>query len=78
MWEVHYSLESATYLEDNGELIADLFFAIESLADSSGIPTLGQFQEVQGLVYWTVQDHLVVYRRIESSEFVRVLFLRPE
>lgn len=78
MWEVHYSLESATHLEDNGALITDLFFAVEALANSDGIPTAGTFQEVQGLIYWMVQDHLVVYRRMRSSQIIRVLFMKPE
>ena len=50
MWEVHYSQEAATYLEDNRSLIAGLFFAMESLADSDGIPAAGEYQEVQGLI----------------------------
>lgn len=78
MWEVHYSLESATYLEDNSALITDLLFAVEALANSDGIPTGGTFQEAQGLIHWIAQDHLVVYRRVESSQIVRILFMKPE
>ena len=78
MWEVHYSQEAATYLEDNTALIADLFFAMESLAGAHGRPPLGDFQEVQGLIYWSIQDHLVVFRRMESSRIVRILFMKPE
>lgn len=78
MWEVHYSQESATYLEDNGELIMDLFFTMESLADSNGTPTAGNFQTLLELVYWSVHNHLVVYRRMMSSKIVRILFIKPE
>ena len=77
MWEVHYSLEAATYLEDNGQLIASLFFAMEALAESDGIPQVGDFEQVQNLFHWTVQNHLVVYRRLESEKIARITFIKP-
>ncbi len=77
MGEVHYRLEAATYLEDNGELIAPLFFAMESLAESDGIPTVGDFEQLQTLFYWTVQSHLVVYRRLLAAKIARVIFIQP-
>ena len=78
MWEVHYSQEAATYLEDNGELITALFFAVEALAESDGMPLAGNFQEVQGFVHWIIQEHLVVYRRLESSQIARIIFMKPD
>jgi len=78
MWEVRYSQEAGTYLEDNGQLITALFFAMESLADSDGIPTNESFQVINGLMYWSVHDYGVVYRRIESSEMARILFIKPK
>jgi len=36
MWEVWYGLEAAHYLDDNGAVVADLFFAMEALAESAG------------------------------------------
>ena len=78
MWEVHYSLEAGNYLADNGELITDLFFALEALANSEGTPTVGDFQAVQSLVYWEVQGHVVVYRRLESRKIVRILVIKPD
>lgn len=78
MWEVHYSQEAATYLEDNATLITGLFFTIESWADSEGKPSVGDFQEVEGIIFWNIQDHLVVLRRMESLHIVRVLFMKPE
>ena len=78
MWEVHYSQEAATYLEDNANLVANLFFTIESLADTEGLPPSGEHRELQGLIYWSVQAHLVVLRRIEQARVVRVLTLKPD
>jgi hypothetical protein len=77
MWEVHYSHEAATYLEDNATLISSLFFAIEFLAKTSGMPQTGDYQEVQGLIYWSIQEHLVVLRRIEQLRVVHVLVMKP-
>jgi hypothetical protein len=78
MWEVHYSQEAATYLEDNAALITSLFFAIEPLAETDGTPPIGDYREIQDLIYWNVQEHLVVLHRIVSSRVVRVPILKPE
>lgn len=78
MWEVHYSREAATYLEDNAALITGLFFAIESLAGSDGTPRVGDFYKVEGVTYWSTQGHLVAFRRIGELHIIRTLFIKPE
>jgi|GEM_PF-1653807 len=79
MWEVHYSAESANYLADNGGLIAPLFFAIEALAETDGIPTNGEYEATQqSLFYWIIQGHEVVYRRLKQEQIIRILLIRPE
>ena len=78
MWEVHYSLEAATYLEDNGELISQLFFTMESLAATEGYPTSGEYQELQGRIDWSVEQHLVVYRRMARTKVTRIIFIKPQ
>lgn len=78
MWEVHYSHEAAIYLEDNGQLIAKLFFAMESLAATSGLPAEEEFQEFDGLIYWFVLNHMVVYRKIGTERTVRILSIKPD
>lgn len=78
MWEVHYSLEAATYLEDNSELIIQLFFTMESLADTEGFPIKGEYQELQGRIYWSVEQHLVVYRRMARTKVNRIIFIKPQ
>lgn len=78
MWEVHYSQESATYLEDNGQLIVEFFFTMESLVESDGVPVNGEFQDLQNLFYWSVENHLVVYRRIEGMKIINIIFIKPE
>ncbi len=66
MLEVAYGREAANYLEDNGSLVAELFFAMEELADTAGWPAVGEFHEIDGLVHWIVLRHLVIYRRFEQ------------
>jgi hypothetical protein len=78
MWEVHYSHEAGVYLEDNGQLIAALFFAMESLATVDGIPTNNFSQDIEGFFYWLVEAHTVVYRRLESKKVVRILYIKPD
>ena len=78
MWEVHYSLEAATYLEDNGQLIADLFFAMESLAESEGWPLSDFDESIEGFISWWVNGHMVVYERIELKKIARVISIKPD
>ena len=78
MWEVHYSREAATYLEDNGELITHLFFAMEALAESDGIPIVGNFETTRDIIYWTIQNHLVVYHRLERMKIIRIISMKPD
>ncbi len=78
MWEVHCSHEAGVYLEDNGQLIAALFFAMESLATVDGIPTNNFSQDIEGLFYWLAEAHTVVYRRLESEKVIRILYIKPE
>ena len=78
MWEVHYSLEAATYLEDNGQLIADLFFAMESLAESEGWPLSDFDESIEGFISWWVNEHMVVYERIELKKIARVIWIKPD
>jgi hypothetical protein len=77
MWEIHYSREAAQYLEDNTSLITELYFAIEALAASSGMPPAGSFDEMQGLILWNTLGHLVILRRTQVAQVVRVLAIKP-
>ena len=78
MWEVHYSLEAANYLADNSALISGLYWAMESLADTDGMPSSGEYRQLQGLVYWTVHWHEVVYRRTEAEWIVGIILIKPD
>lgn len=40
-WWVEDSQAAANYLEDNGALVAALFFAMEALAENEGLLTAG-------------------------------------
>ena len=78
MWEVWYGLEAANYLDDNGELVADLFFAIEALAESAGWSPNGGYQQADELVLWHILNHLVIYQRLENERVVRIASIKPD
>ena len=61
-WEIWYELEAANYLSDNGELVADLFFAMEALADSEGVPPSTEYEIDANRYLTTLKKHIVTYR----------------
>ena len=77
MWEVWYGLEAANYLNDNGPLVADLFFAIEALAESAGWPQTGDSQQAEALVFWRIRGHFVIYQRLEDAQIVQIATIKP-
>lgn len=77
MWEVWYGLEAANYLDDNGALVAELFFAMEALAESTGWPQNGDYQETDELIFWQILRHLVIYQRLENEQVVQVAAIKP-
>lgn len=76
-WWVEYSLEAATYLEDNGELVAPLFFAMEAL------PTHPLFQQqlipmaATGIFMIELEGHRVYFRRNDEKRRVTIEAMRP-
>ncbi len=77
MWEVWYGLEAANYLDDNGALVADLFFAMEALAESAGWPSNGDYQQIDELVFWQILSHLVIYQRLAREQIVQIAAIKP-
>mgnify|MGYP003379673023 CR=1 FL=1 len=77
MWEVWYAHEAANYLNDSGELVAELFFAVEALAETSGWPQVGVHQQTDELVIWQVLNHLVIYQRLENVQIVQIAAIKP-
>ena len=77
MWEVWYGLEAANYLNDNGALVAALFFAMEELAEGSGWPQNGDYQQTDELVFWQILSHLVIYQRLESEQVIQIAAIKP-
>jgi hypothetical protein len=77
MWEVWYSFEAANYLDDNGALVADLFLAMEALATSVGWPQVGNYQELDELIFWQIDHHLVIYQRRTDDQIVQIASIKP-
>lgn len=78
MWEVWYGLEAANYLSDNGALVTQLFFAMESLAVTDGWPENGNYRQEDELVVWEILGHLVVFQRLEKARIVQIAAIRPD
>ena len=78
MWEVWYGLEAATYGEDNGALVADLFFAMESLAESDGWPQQGIYHQQDELVVWQILNHLIIYQRLADQQVAQIASIKPD
>ena len=78
MWEVWYGLEAANYLEDNGALVADLSFAVESLAENAGWPKMGVYHQFDDLVAWEIARHLVIYQRVADAQIVHIAAIKPD
>lgn len=76
-WWVEYARPAANYLEDNGSLVAKLFFAIEALAESEGI-VIGATLIEPGLYLFEPENHQVVYERDDSRQIVYVLIIKPK
>lgn len=77
MWEVWYGREAANYLADNGSLVANLFFAMESLAETGGWPRNGDYYQEGDLVTWQILGHLVIYQRLENDQIAQITFIKP-
>ncbi len=77
MWEVWYGLEAANYLNDNGVLVGELFFAIEALAEVAGLPHEGEYQQIDELISWQILRHLVIYQRLEHEQVIQVAAIKP-
>jgi hypothetical protein len=77
MWEVRYGLEAANYLNDNGTLVADLFFAIEALAEVAGWLKEGEYQLIDELISWQILRHQVIYQRLEHVQAIQVAAIKP-
>lgn len=77
MWEVEYEREAANYLADNGQLVANLFFAIEALAHTEGIPPNGMLQIQTGLLSAVIERHQIVFRRDELNRIVSIVASQP-
>ena len=77
-WWVEYARAAANYLEDNGELVAALFFAIEALAESEGIPADEATLIGPNQYRFEPEDHTVVYERDESRQIINVVIIKPK
>lgn len=77
-WKIESTPEVDAYLVDNAGLLDELVESIESLMMTEGLPDIGAMEVQPSLFYWLTADHIVVYRRVESTQTVRLLSIKPE
>lgn len=76
-WWVEYDLEASNYLSDNGELVADLFFAMEGLSESEifrqgRIPLF-----LPGIYRVLLVGHRVYFRRDNLAQVITIVRIQP-
>lgn len=76
-WRVEYKQPAVNYLVDNGILVQRLFFRIEGLTETEGVPREGAHQEEPGILWWEVENHRVIYERRESEKLIIIAIIKP-
>lgn len=76
-WWVEYDLEVANYLNDNGELVADLFFAMEALPESDAFQQRQIPLYLPGIYRVSMAGHRVYFRRDDVARIVSIVTIHP-
>lgn len=76
-WWVEYSVEAATYLEDNGELVAALFFAMEALPSHPLFQQQVIPMERPGIFVIELVEHRVYFQRNDAERIVTIEVIQP-
>ncbi len=76
-WWVEYVWEAANYLNDNGELVAPLFFAMEALADDAALRMAGVATGAPEIYVLILEQHEVFYTLDTDAQIVTVMAIKP-
>lgn len=77
-WRIESTPEVDSYLVDNAGLIGELVESIESLMITEGYPDIGAMEVQPNVFYWLTAGHIVVYRRLEAQQAVKLMSIKPE
>jgi hypothetical protein len=77
-WEIESSPEVDTFMVDNAGLVDDLVNAVETLKLTEGLPDVGAMEVEPDLFYWLTANHIVIYRRVEARQTVRLISIKPD
>jgi hypothetical protein len=78
MWRIEYDKTVRNYIYDSYPYTERVWQAIKSLRQSvDGLPTGNVAQLEPEVFLWIVEEHLVIYRRIEPPQVLRVIMLKP-
>ena len=78
MWRIEYDRSVRNYIYDSYPYTEKVWRAIKSLRHTeNGIP-LDPVTKLEPEVFvWTVEEHLVIYRRFSEERILRFLVLKP-
>lgn len=76
-WWVEYSAEASNYLVDNGELVADLYFAMEGLPESAVFQQRRISLFVPGIYRVALAGHTVYFRRDDAAQIITIERIHP-
>ncbi len=78
MWRIEYDRSVRNYIYDSYPYTEKVWQAIKSLRHTeSGMPADSVTQLEPEVFVWTVEEHLVIYRRIRADQILRFLVLKP-
>lgn len=79
IWRVDLNPESRNYVVDSAPYVTDLLIEFVKLEQSSdGRPISGFVDELEdGYFLWGILEHLVLFKRIESTRIIRILLIKP-
>jgi adenylate kinase family enzyme len=78
MWRIEYDRTVRNYIYDSYPYTENVWRAIKSLRQTTnGLPAEAVTQLEPEVYLWIVEEHQVVYRRIEATQVLRVIVLKP-
>lgn len=78
MWQLDYTRETRNYFIDNDPYTFSLLIKIEELKFTpEGIPPEGCTQIEDGLLWWEILNHAVIYERLETAKQLIICAIKP-
>ena len=78
MWRIEYDKTVRNYIYDSYPYTERVWQAMKSLRNTKdGLPSAGAQLLEPNVFLWMIEEHLVIYRRMEATQTLRFLVLKP-